>query len=125
MSVSAENYLLYDGQCNLCSRAVTFVHRRDKRKNIRVIDQFSTEGAGVMAANQFLPTGDTIVFCKGAKCYERSSAIIEILTTLGGLWSLFSIAKIVPIGVRDAVYNLVARNRYKWFGTACSIKAKV
>lgn len=46
----------------------------------------------------------------------RSDAILYMLTQLGGIWSLAGIGRVLPRGFRDAVYNVVARNRYRVFG---------
>ena len=47
---------------------------------------------------------------------EQSDAVIAIALRLGGVWSLLGAARLVPRGLRDALYRAVARRRYRWFG---------
>lgn len=55
--------------------------------------------------------------------YEKSDAFLEIYRRLGGAWGLMNLLRLVPRGIRDFVYQIVARNRYRWFGqrAACRI----
>jgi predicted DCC family thiol-disulfide oxidoreductase YuxK len=50
------------------------------------------------------------------KLYSKSTGALRMLKYIGGLWSLAYAFIIIPKFIRDAVYNLVARNRYRWFG---------
>ncbi len=59
---------------------------------------------------------DTVVLVVGDRLYTRSDAALEILRRLGGVWASLSIFRWVPRPLRNAVYNWVARNRYRWFG---------
>ena len=52
----------------------------------------------------------------GENLLARSDAILYLLRELGGIWSLVSLGRILPRWVRDRIYNLVARNRYRVFG---------
>ena len=74
---------------------------------------------------------DSVVVIENEKAYTHSTAALRIAKGLGGIWSLAYAFIIVPKFIRDAAYNLIARNRYKWFGKkdACmmptpEIKAK-
>jgi predicted DCC family thiol-disulfide oxidoreductase YuxK len=53
---------------------------------------------------------------EGTNLYTRSTAALRMLKHLGGGWSLLYGLIIIPKFIRDAVYNFVARNRYRWFG---------
>ncbi len=72
-----------------------------------------------------LPVGElnTIFLIKGGKIFKKSDAALEIARGLNGLWPAFYIFKIVPSFIRNAVYDLIAKNRYRWFGKqdACMI----
>jgi predicted DCC family thiol-disulfide oxidoreductase YuxK len=109
--------LLFDGVCNLCNGAVQWIIVRDKK----AIFQFAAlqSDAGQRALNQLgLPTQtfNSIVVVKGDQYLIRSDAALEIAVQLGGFWQLAAIFKIVPRFIRDAVYDFIAKNRYKWFG---------
>ena len=59
---------------------------------------------------------DSIVLLKNGTVYQKSDAALEITRELNGLWSWLYIFKIVPRFIRDFIYNIIARNRYRWFG---------
>jgi predicted DCC family thiol-disulfide oxidoreductase YuxK len=59
---------------------------------------------------------DTVVLVDGERLFTRSDVALEIVRRMGGFWSVFSFFKIIPRPIRDAVYDWVARNRYRWFG---------
>ena len=110
-----EPIVLFDGVCNLCNASVRFIIRRDKKQKFRFAS-LQSEVAKKLIGNI---TGDalkTIVLVKGAKIYSRSNAALEIARELDGPWSMFYVLKIVPVLLRDFIYNLISRNRYKWFG---------
>ncbi len=46
----------------------------------------------------------------------RSDAILFLLKHLGGIWKLAAVGRILPRTIRDGIYGLVARNRYRVFG---------
>jgi predicted DCC family thiol-disulfide oxidoreductase YuxK len=109
--------LLFDGVCNLCNGAVQWIIVRDKK----AIFQFAAlqSDAGQRALNHLgLPTQtfNSIVLIKGDRYLTRSDAALEIAVQLGGFWQLAGIFKIVPRFIRDAVYDFIANNRYRWFG---------
>ena len=60
----------------------------------------------------------SFVYVRKGSVHMRSGAALNIALDLGGLWSLAYAFIIVPAFIRDAVYDFVARNRYKWFGKA-------
>lgn len=59
---------------------------------------------------------DTFLLIKDNKKYERSNAALEITKDLSGVWHWLRIFLIVPTPIRDAIYNLIANNRYRIFG---------
>jgi predicted DCC family thiol-disulfide oxidoreductase YuxK len=66
---------------------------------------------------------ETLLFLKEDRIYIYADASLEILSSLGGIWSVAKVLKIFPKRLRDAVYLWISRNRYKWFGKkdACPI----
>ena len=109
--------VLFDGVCNLCSSTVQFIIKRDRRKQFRFA---SLQGEVAQALLKPLHIQNdqlsTIILIDAGKAYTRSGAVLRILKKLGGGWSLLYGFIIVPPFIRDAVYNWVARNRYKWYG---------
>ena len=118
--------LLYDGICHLCNGLVRFVIRWDRKKTIRFASLQSDRGQSFLKDRE-MPTDDfdTLVYIKEGKYYVRSTAVLEVLKDMGGFWRVFYIFIILPTCLRDPVYRLVARLRYRLFGKSdqCTIPA--
>ncbi len=109
--------ILFDGVCNLCNAAVIFFIERDKKNVFRFASLQSAFGQSVLqkfhlSANTF----NSFILFKNGKVYTKSTAALLVAKELSGGWPLLYAFIIVPRFIRDAVYNLIARNRYKWFG---------
>ena len=116
--------LLFDGVCNACNASVNFVLRHDRNDRFRFCALQSASGKALLNQHGKDPEAlDTLVLIEGEKVYLRSSAALRILRHLPGMWPLLYGFIAVPPFLRDAVYKLIARNRYKWFGkrTACRV----
>ncbi|MFZ1688477.1 MAG: thiol-disulfide oxidoreductase DCC family protein [Flavobacteriales bacterium] len=118
-AVGEQRLLLFDGVCNLCTGVVQFIIKRDKSARFRFASLQSTVGEAFLKANS-IPTDTyaSFVYVRKGTVHMRSGAALNIALDLGGLWSLAYAFIIVPAFIRDAVYDFVARNRYKWFGKA-------
>jgi predicted DCC family thiol-disulfide oxidoreductase YuxK len=111
-----DDVILYDGVCVFCSRWVRFVAARDKEQRFRFTAIQSGYGARLAQAFGIDPSDpDTNAVVHGGVAYFKSDAA---LTVLGHLprWGCVRVLRFVPKPLRDAVYNLVARNRYRIFG---------
>jgi predicted DCC family thiol-disulfide oxidoreductase YuxK len=109
--------LLFDGVCNLCNRSVQWVLLHDPKGIFRFASLQSDIGQALLRQHGLSTQKfDTVVLLDGPRVFLRSDAPLEVARRLGGLWSLFYAFKIVPRALRDAVYDWVARNRYRWFG---------
>lgn len=109
--------ILFDGVCNFCDSSINFVMDRDVKD--RFVFAPLQEPSGQKLLRQFnLPTEEleSVVLIKKGKVYRKSSAALEIAKELKGFWPLMYVFKIVPAFIRDAVYDTIAKNRYKWFG---------
>ncbi len=106
--------LYFDGVCNLCNNAVQFVIRHDKQKKFLFASLQSAAGKEVL---QKLPaTPDSMVLYASGKYHLKSSAALHTARLLGGIYALAFVFIIIPGFIRNAVYDLIARNRYTWFG---------
>ena len=115
--INNENILLFDGYCNLCSRLVNFIIKRDKKAKFLFVSLQSANGQSLL--KKFgLPTDDfdSVVYIRSDKYFLKSSAILYILKELGGIWKLFYILIIIPNFIRDSIYKIIAKTRYKIFG---------
>lgn len=109
--------LLFDGVCNLCTGVVQFLIPRDPEGKLRYGSLQSDAGQHLL--ERFgLPTDslDTFVLVEGERCYTRSTAALRVAKHLGRPYSWLYPLRYVPRPVRDAVYGLVARYRYRVFG---------
>ncbi len=111
--------ILFDGVCNLCNNTVQFVIKRDKKDVFRFASIQSDVGQQLISERAINTTRvDSIILIEPEMAYfVRSDAALEIAYELGGWWKglkLFELA--IPRPLRDALYNWVARNRYRWFG---------
>ena len=111
--------VLFDGVCNLCNGAVQFIVDRDPRGTFRFTSLQSVRAASLLREHgREPPRGepDSVVLIEDGRVYERSTAALRIARRLSGAWPLFYAFLIVPRLLRDAVYSLIARYRYRWFG---------
>ncbi|WP_447641868.1 MULTISPECIES: thiol-disulfide oxidoreductase DCC family protein [Chitinophagaceae] len=118
METAPHNHIvLFDGVCNLCSGAVQFILKRDKENKFRFASLQSKAGQPLLEKfeknNQDLKS---IVYVQNEKIYTKSTAVLRIARELGGTYTLLYWLCIIPRPIRDAIYDFVARNRYKWFG---------
>jgi predicted DCC family thiol-disulfide oxidoreductase YuxK len=111
-----DDVILYDGVCVFCSRWVRFVATRDTERRFRFTAIQSPYGTKLAQAFGIDPDDpDTNAVVHGGVAYFKSDAALTVLSALPG-WSWMRVLFAVPKPLRDAVYNLVARNRYRIFG---------
>ena len=117
MSAANGPVLLFDGVCNLCSGTVQFVIERDSIAKVSFASLQSDFATAVMHTHS-IPTGylDSIILLEGDRISYKSTAALRLTKYLDGLWPLLRILLIIPNPVRNLIYDVVARNRYKWFG---------
>ena len=114
-----ETIVLFDGVCNLCNSTVRFIFERDPHGRFRFAAQQSEAGQALLRKHGLLERGslaDSVVVLEGGRTYLESDAALHILCRLGGVWRLAYALRIVPKPLRDGVYRLVARHRYRIFG---------
>lgn len=109
--------ILFDGVCNLCNGSVQYVIRHDKQGLFRFASLQSESGQKLLQQYQ-LPESDftSFVLVENGKAYTRSTAALKVAKKLSGIIKLLYGFIIVPAFIRDAVYNVISTNRYKWFG---------
>ena len=111
-----DDVILYDGVCVFCSRWVQFVIARDAGKRFRFTPIQSAYGSKLAQAFGIDPADpDTNAVIHGGTAHLKSDAALTVLSQLAG-WGWTRVLFAVPKPLRDAVYSLVARNRYRIFG---------
>ncbi|MBK6266795.1 thiol-disulfide oxidoreductase DCC family protein [Marivirga sp. S37H4] len=113
--MSDKSIIFFDGVCNLCNGAVNFVIDRDPNAYFKLAplqSEIAKQYLGEEKAEQL----DSIVLFENGKLYQKSSAALRISRKLAGGWPLVYTFIIIPPFIRDFFYDIIARNRYKWFG---------
>jgi predicted DCC family thiol-disulfide oxidoreductase YuxK len=112
----ANPILFFDGVCGLCNRVVDFVLRNDRRGRVQFAPlQGST-------AQSRLPDRDreqldTVVLIEGDRITRRSTAVVRLLSHLGGIWTALAwLLWLIPWPLRDVGYRAVSKLRYRLFG---------
>jgi len=116
--------LLFDGVCNFCNFWVNFLLDRDKEDKFRFTPLQSEIGEKFLKKFSISTKDfDTFVLIDEDKYYIKSTAALIVAKNLTGLWKMLYVFIIIPGPIRDSLYNLVAKNRYKLFGKreACRI----
>lgn len=112
--------LIYDDECLLCHTSLQFILQRDRK------DQFRFTSSHSEFAQELGDTNMTksVVLIYQNQTYFKSRAVIKVLALLGGRWKFLSVIfEIFPTFLADLVYNIIAKNRYQWFGrmTKCAL----
>ncbi|MBY0229320.1 MAG: thiol-disulfide oxidoreductase DCC family protein [Gemmataceae bacterium] len=116
--------ILFDGVCRFCDGSVNWIIDHDTAGRFRFAALQSPMGQALLARFG-LPTGalDSMVLVEGGKCWTRSTAALRIAARLGWPWRAGAGFLLLPAFLRDPLYEVLARNRYRWFGTleACRV----
>ena len=114
MEKGEERIVFFDGVCNLCNGAIIKLIQMDK-KNILKFASLQSDVANFYIPESAESIHSVVFYDRGIK-YTKSTAVLHILKTLGGVWKLTYAFIIIPAFIRDAVYDFIASHRYKWFG---------
>ena len=114
--VLMKRIILFDGECNLCNSSVQFILKRDPNGKFHFTSLQGKIGQGLLKKHGQEMAVNSFVLIEDEKLYLKSNAALRVCRQLNGLWKLFTIFQVVPPFVRDFVYDIVAANRYKWFG---------
>ncbi len=117
----AIDIIFYDGSCALCHAAVRFALHFDTKAEFQFAPLGGATHRRLFATRSDLP--DSIVILTGdGRVLTRSDAILHILGRLGGIWKVAGgLARMIPRAFRDAVYEVVARLRYRVFGRSSQV----
>ena len=105
--------IFYDGVCALCNKAVRFILRNDKKQVYRYAALQSDSAINLLGQSSDMKS---FILYTDNKIYRQSAAVIHALSGLGGLWKCVLVLLLFPPFIRNGVYNLIATNRYRWFG---------
>jgi len=109
--------ILFDGVCNFCNAGINFIIRQDKKKIFRFAALQSDAGQNILKQyNLSTENFESFMLIDAGKVYHKSTAGLRVYGKLPWYWKWTQIFWIAPKFIRDAVYDFLARNRYKWFG---------
>jgi predicted DCC family thiol-disulfide oxidoreductase YuxK len=109
--------LLFDGVCNLCNGFVQFIIKRDPQGVFRFASLQSELARNLLSERGLDPAAmDTVVLIDGDRTYVKSDAALRAAGYMGGAWPVLKVFGVLPRSWRNAIYDWVARNRYRWFG---------
>jgi len=114
--------ILYDGVCGLCNRLNQFLLKRDHHDRFLFASLQSELGKKILKRHGANPDQlDTMYVVENyespnERLFSRSDAAVRVVRELGGVWKFFAIGNLLPRFIRDPLYNVIARNRYKVFG---------
>ncbi len=110
--------ILFDGVCNLCDASVQYIIKHDKLDIFRFVALQSELGQRLLKhiGIQSSAIDSIVLYEPGIAYYYKSNAALEIAKNLQGIFTLATIFRFMPSGIRDLLYDYVAKNRYKWYG---------
>ena len=110
--------ILFDGICNLCNRFVQWVIKRDKTDTFRFAPIQGEIGMQLMKERKLDPEKmDSIILIHPDNShYIKSTAALKVGISFGGIYRVLYLFWIIPVFLRDKIYDWVARNRYAWYG---------
>lgn len=123
MTAAPRPVLIFDGVCNICSFGVEIVLKNDRDGVFDFAFAQGAQGGALKRAHGMSTALDTVTVVDGHRVYIRSDAALYVAGRLPFPWKLLRGLAIVPRAWRDGLYNIVARNRYTWFGqkSACYV----
>ena len=110
-------FIIFDGLCNLCCGFLQFVHASDPKWYFKFTWlQSDPDLLNQTKSGNFNPADETIILIENGIYYYRSTAFLKIVRHLRFPWPGLIIGYLIPVYLRDWLYDLVARNRYRLFG---------
>jgi predicted DCC family thiol-disulfide oxidoreductase YuxK len=108
--------VLFDGVCNVCNAAVSFIIDRDPSGAFEFASLQSATGRALADRHGIGPATDTLALIEGERAYTESTAALRVARGLHRGWPALYVLVVVPRAVRDWLYRAFAAHRYAWFG---------
>jgi len=107
-----ERIIIFDGICGFCNKSIDILIKLDTHKIFR----YSSLQGEFVKTLEIEPDMDSIIYYEDGIIYYKSTAILKILQALGGLWTMTTIFYLIPRVLRDLIYDVIAKYRYRIFG---------
>lgn len=112
-------FTIMDARCALCARGATWIARHDTANEFRIIPLQSEVGQALMLHYGLDPDDPTSwLFLENGRAFSSLDAFIRVGVRLGGVWKGLRVLRVLPRPIQDVLYRFVARNRYRYFGSA-------
>lgn len=110
--------ILFDGICNLCNTSVHFIIKHDKKKYFLFASLQSDAATKILLQlnQKSFKNIENIVLIENEQVFIKSTAVLKIAKNLNGFIQIIYVFIIIPIPIRDYIYDFIAKNRYNWFG---------
>lgn len=120
------NIVLFDGVCNLCNSTVLFLIKQDTHHNLHFSAQQTEVGKKLMLSHHIVNDKNSVILISEDQVFYKSDAIIEIAKLLTGWPKILQYGKVLPKWLRNFLYDLIAKNRYRIFGkrNECAIPSE-
>jgi len=115
-SLNMNGIILFDGECNFCEKSVQFIIKRDPNGYFKFASLQSEIGKKLRKKYNVPEHIDSLLLIEQDKWYDKSSAALRICKNLKGFYKISFVFLIIPKPIRDFFYDILAKNRYKWFG---------
>ena len=119
MDLAEKTIVFFDGDCALCSRVVLFLLDRDKNGSLYYAPLQGKVSKEILQLN--VKTYNTIYLQYNSKIYNKSTAALNAISSMGGLWSITKILLLVPPFIRDGIYDFISRNRQALIRSECRL----
>ncbi|GAA0301425.1 putative DCC family thiol-disulfide oxidoreductase YuxK [Gracilibacillus halotolerans] len=111
-----QKIILFDGVCNFCNQSVQFIIKRDPKQQFQFASLQSDIGEKLIKEYKIPEQLDSLIIIENKKYFTMSTAALKIARHLQGPIRFLYVLIVIPKPIRDFVYKIVAKNRYKWFG---------
>ena len=109
--------IVFDGHCALCSKWARFVIRHDPDGRYRLLPAQSPLGQALYRHYGFDPQNfETNLLLREGRSFSKLDGSVRMIQSLGAPYSAAALLKLLPARWGEALYDLIARNRLRWFG---------
>ena len=108
--------IFFDGVCAMCNTFVNLALRIDRRGLFLFAPLQGTTARELLPPLSDDPREWSMIYLDEAGIHDQLDASLEVYRRLGGAWTLLSLARYIPRFIRNPLYRILARNRYRWFG---------
>lgn len=109
--------ILFDGVCNYCNDKINFIIKNDKQDVFRFVALQSETGQKIIKYLGIDSSIDSIILYEpGYAYFIKSEAVFRIIKHLSSAVKLLLVFNFIPNGIKNIFYDLIAKNRYNWYG---------